>query len=111
MGIGVMFTILLMNRYYEEYDSGQAPAEAITSAMVAVGRPVVACGLTIIGGFASLQIATDFPIVTDFGIITLLTIFFGLVSTLIVLPPMIVLADSRLTERAAQTASDHVIVG
>ncbi len=111
MGIGVMFTILLMNRYYEECDSGQAPAEAITSAMVAVGRPVVACGLTIIGGFASLQMATDFPIVTDFGIITLLTIFFGLVSTLIVLPPMIVLADSRLTERAAQTASDHVIVG
>jgi len=102
MGIGVMFTILLMSRYYEQRDHGQTPFEAITSTMVAVGRPIIACGLTVIGGFAALQMATDFPMITDFGIITLLTVFFGLVATLIVLPPMLVLTDSWFGKPSAQ---------
>lgn len=106
MGIGVMFTILFMNRYYEERDNGQPPAEALTSTMVGVGRPIIACGLTVIGGFASLLMATDFPMISDFGVITLVTVFFGLVSTLIVLPPMIVLADSRFGQRAPRITQD-----
>jgi hydrophobe/amphiphile efflux-3 (HAE3) family protein len=101
MGIGVMFTVLLMNRYYEERNNGQAPAEAITSAMVRVGRPIIACGLTVIGGFAALLMATSFPFIQNFGIITLVTIFFGLVSTLVVLPPLLIRVDAW-EERIAQ---------
>jgi hydrophobe/amphiphile efflux-3 (HAE3) family protein len=106
MGIGVMFTILLMNRYREERDSGQAPADAVTSAMVNVGRPIIACGLTVIGGFAALLMAKDFPFIVDFGIITLVTVFLGLASTLIVLPPMIVLTDSWHSKRSARAVAD-----
>jgi len=111
MGIGLIFTVLLMNRYYEEREKQQPPIEAITSAMVGVGRPIIACGLTVIGGFISLLMAADFPLLTDFGVITLVTVFFGLVSTIIVLPPMIVLADSWLGKSQARKRKVRVITG
>jgi predicted RND superfamily exporter protein len=50
--------------------------------------------VTVIGGFAALLIATDFPILRNFGPITLLDVFFAAVTTLVVLPPLIVWLDS-----------------
>ena len=94
MGIGVEFTILLMMRYYEERGKGEGPVEAMTTAMTRIGRAIIASGLTVIGGFAALLIAKDFIILRDFGIVTLVDVFFALVSTLFVLPTLIVWFDS-----------------
>lgn len=105
MGIGVEFTILLMMRYYEERDKGEGPVEAMTTAMTKIGRAIIASGLTVIGGFAALLIAKDFLILRDFGIVTVVDVFFALISTLFVLPTLIVWFDSwrerrRLTKKA-----------
>jgi hydrophobe/amphiphile efflux-3 (HAE3) family protein len=94
MGIGVEFTILLMMRYYEERGNGEGPVEAMTTAMTKIGRAIIASGLTVIGGFAALLIAKDFLILRDFGIVTVVDVFFALVSTLFVLPTLIVWVDS-----------------
>jgi len=99
IGIGVEFTILLMRRYYEERDKGNNPEEAMTTAIARIGRAIIASGFTVIGGFGSLLIATDFPIIRDFGIVTLIDVFLALVTTLVVLPPMIVLIDRWLERR------------
>ena len=93
MGIGVEFTILLMMRYYEERGKGEGPVEAMTTAMTKIGRAIIASGLTVIGGFAALLIARDFLILRDFGLVTVVDVFFALVSTLFVLPALIVLFD------------------
>jgi len=98
-GIGVEFTVLLMTRYYEERVNGQKPNQAMTVAMTRIGRAVIASGLTVVGGFGALLIARDFPILQDFGIVTMINIFFALVSTLIVLPPLIVTVDSWWARR------------
>lgn len=94
IGIGVEFTILLMMRYYEERDKGENPQQAMTTSIVRIGRAIIASGFTVIGGFAALLIATDFPILRDFGMVTVIDVFFALVTTLVVLPPLIVWVDS-----------------
>jgi predicted RND superfamily exporter protein len=94
MGIGVEFTVLLMMRYYEERGKGEGPVEAMTIAMTKIGRAIIASGLTVIGGFGALLIAKDFLILQDFGIVTMVDVFFALVSTLFVLPTLIVWFDS-----------------
>jgi hydrophobe/amphiphile efflux-3 (HAE3) family protein len=103
MGIGVEFTILLMMRYYEERNKGDNPAAAMTTAITKIGRAIIASGLTVIGGFAALLIAKDFLILRDFGIVTLVNVFFALVSTLFVLPTLIVWVDSWREKRRLAT--------
>ncbi|MBI4297831.1 MAG: RND family transporter [Chloroflexi bacterium] len=98
LGIGTEFTILLMMRYYEERGKGSAPEASMIEAMTRIGRAIVASGLTTFAGFAALLSATQFLILRDFGIVTMLNIFFALVSSLVVLPPLIVWLD-RWQER------------
>jgi hydrophobe/amphiphile efflux-3 (HAE3) family protein len=93
MGIGVEFTILLMSRYYEEREKGEGPMEAMTTAMTKIGRAIIASGLTVMGGFAALLIAKEFIILRDFGIVTVVDVFFALITTIFVLPTLIVLFD------------------
>ena len=94
MGIGMEFTILLMMRYDEERKKGEEPVEAMTTAMTNIGPAIVASGFTTIGGFAALLGALDFVILRDFGIVTMINVFFAMVSTLLVLPALIVLGES-----------------
>jgi hydrophobe/amphiphile efflux-3 (HAE3) family protein len=107
MGIGVEFTILLMMRYYEERGKGEEPAEAMTTSMSKIGRAIIASGLTVIGGFGALLIAKDFIILGDFGIVTMINVLFALISTLFVLPTLIVWIDKwrerrRLAKESVQ---------
>lgn len=99
MGIGVEFTILLMMRYYEERNKGESPVLAMTTAITKIGRAIIASGLTVIGGFGALLIARDFLILHDFGIVTMVNVFFALVGTLFVLPTFIVWIDSWREKR------------
>jgi uncharacterized protein len=99
MGIGVEFTVLLMTRYYEERGKGEGPVEAMTTAMTKIGRAIIASGLTVIGGFGALIIARDFTILQDFGIVTVVDVFFALVSALFVLPALIVWVDKAREKR------------
>lgn len=94
LGIGVEYTILMLRRYYEERGNGLAAAEAMTASMTKIGRAILASGLTTIGGFAALLAATDFVILRDFGIMTVLAISLALASTLLILPALVVGVDS-----------------
>jgi len=96
MGIGVEYTILLMSRYYEEQERGQEPAEAMRSAMTKIGRAICVSAFTTMGGFAALLIATDFPILIDFGLVTIVNVFFALATSLLVLPALLVWIDRRI---------------
>jgi len=94
IGIGTEFTVLLMMRYYEERDKGENPQRAMTTSIVRIGRAIIASGFTVIGGFGALLIATDFPILRSFAIVTMLDVFLALVTTLVMLPTLIVWLDS-----------------
>jgi predicted RND superfamily exporter protein len=109
MGMGVEYTILYMMRYYEERGKGEMPATAMTTAMTKVGRAITASGVTTIGGFAALLAAGGFILVRDFGFVTMLAVLFGLVSALVVHPPMVVLVDSWLEKRRLAVAKKRIV--
>ena len=97
IGIGTEFTILMMERYFEEKEKGLSKEEAMITTVKKIGKPILASALTTIGGFSAL-VFSDFIILREFGIVTLLNITFCLVSTLVVLPPLIVILDRNQTE-------------
>ena len=86
------FSVLIMARYFEERERGQAPREAIATASTRIGRAIAASGLTTIGGFGVLAFS-GFPLLESFGIVTALNVGIALLSALIVLPPLLVWAD------------------
>jgi len=98
IGIGTEFTVLLLERYYEEKAKGAAPREAMLTAVGRIGRAIGASGLTVTAGFATL-IFSDFPALEDFGWVTVVTVLFALVSTLVILPPIVVWLDERIQRR------------
>jgi hydrophobe/amphiphile efflux-3 (HAE3) family protein len=102
IGIGVEFTILMMMRYNEERQKGESPEVAMTTAMTKIGRAVITSGLTVVGGFGALLFAKDFPILTDFGAVTMINVGFALISSLVVLPTIIVAVDRRKERRLAK---------
>ena len=105
IGIGVEFTILLMMRYYEERGNGEEPFTAMVTAMTKIGRAIVASGMTVIGGFGALLIARDFKILSDFGVVTMINVAFALISTLFVLPSLIVWIDSWQSRKELKARS------
>ncbi|MHB8376242.1 MAG: efflux RND transporter permease subunit [Dehalococcoidia bacterium] len=92
IAMGTEFNVLLMARYFEERAHGLAPREAMSKASLRIGRAITASGLTVMGGFAVLAFS-DFPLLDNFGKVTALNIGLSLLSTLILLPPLLVWAD------------------
>jgi hydrophobe/amphiphile efflux-3 (HAE3) family protein len=92
IAMGTEFNILLMSRYYEERATGLAPRAAMSRASMRIGRAIAASGLTVMGGFAVLAFS-NFPLLDNFGIVTTVNVGVSLLSTLILLPPLLVWAD------------------
>ncbi len=88
IGIGTEFTILIMERYFEEREKGVSNNEAIIVTLGKMGKPITASALTTIGGFSALVIS-DFEILSNFGIMTLVNISLALFSTIFVMPAVL----------------------
>lgn len=97
-GIGTEFTVLLRRQYDEEKEAGLAPAEAMHEAVIKIGRAVTASAFTVMGGFGALCLS-QFLLLRDFGIVTVIDVFLALVATLILLPAVTVLIDEKLLDR------------
>jgi hydrophobe/amphiphile efflux-3 (HAE3) family protein len=92
IAMGTEFTLLLMSRYFEERERGTPPREAMQTATLRIGRAITASGLTVMGGFAVLAFS-GFPLLEDFGKVTALDMGLAVLSTLIVLPPLLIWLD------------------
>lgn len=98
LGMGVEMTVMLMERYLEERKSGRPKVEAMIEASQSIGKAIVASGLTTVGGFSVLMLS-EFLILKDFGVMTVINISLALLSTLLVLPPLLVVTDRFLFSR------------
>lgn len=92
LGMGTEMTIMLLERYIEERALGKEKLEAMLKTVTKIGKATLASGLTTIGGFSVLM-ASQFVILKDFGLMTVINISLALISTFIVLPTIIVLLD------------------
>ncbi|HUT67189.1 MAG TPA: hydrophobe/amphiphile efflux-3 (HAE3) family transporter [Dehalococcoidales bacterium] len=103
IGICTEFMVLLMGRYEEEKRSGLSPKDAMVTAISKIGRAIVTTALTTLGGFGVL-IASNFVMIRDFGIATVVGVFLCLIITITVMPGLIVWYDNWRGKRTAKSA-------
>jgi uncharacterized protein len=87
------FTSLILLRFVEERKRGYSPRAAIEVTASRTGRAFFVSALTAITGVAVIALSS-LPLLRDFGIVVGLNVAVALLSALVVLPPMLVWADS-----------------
>ncbi len=90
IGIGVDYTIHFTHRFLEESEHREGILEAITATKLTTGGALTGSALTTVLGFLVL-ILSPISAMGQFGIVTGITIFYSLVSTMVVLPPFLTL--------------------
>jgi hydrophobe/amphiphile efflux-3 (HAE3) family protein len=98
IGICTEFMVLLMGRYEEERLKGHSPEESMVMAISKIGRAIVVTAVTTLGGFGVL-IASNFVMIRDFGIATVVSVFLCLVITIAVMPGVVVWFDNWWAKR------------
>ena len=101
VGINTEFMVLLVSRYEEEKANGLSFNEAMVVAVSKMGRAIVATGITTLGGFGVL-IASSFPMMRDFGIVTVSGVALCMISTILIMPPLLVWWDNMVARRRAK---------
>lgn len=101
IGICTEFMVLLTGRYEEEKRLGLSPRDAMVTALAKIGRAIVTTALTTLGGFGVL-IVSNFVMIRDFGIATVVGVFLCMVITLTVMPGLIVRYDEWRRKRLAE---------
>lgn len=99
LGMGTEMTIMMMERYLEDRQNGKSKIDAIQQSVAKIGKAILASGLTTIGGF-SVLLFSSFAILQDFGLMTMVNISLALLSTFVVLPPLLYIFDGLLVKKA-----------
>ncbi|WP_136591738.1 efflux RND transporter permease subunit [Salinigranum halophilum] len=107
VGIGAEYTVIVMERYFEEKRRGADPLDAIETAGARVGKAITISGMTTVFGFSALTLS-PFPIIGDFGYLTVGVIFLTLVAAITTLPPVLVVLDQLRMDIRAWLDSDGV---
>jgi predicted RND superfamily exporter protein len=106
VGIGAEYTIIVMERYYEEKArAGTTKLDAVETAATRVGKAISVSGMTTVFGFSALTLS-PFPILGDFGYLTVGVIFLTLVAALATLPPTLIVLDG-VAERLGPLFGDR----
>ncbi|MFZ2182987.1 MAG: RND family transporter [Methanothrix sp.] len=80
LGVGSEYAILMMERFYEELANVGNPFDALKITANRIGSALVASGMAVIFGFGAL-IASPFNIISNFGVVTVMSVVLALVTT------------------------------
>ncbi len=89
IAIATEFSVILAARFREERGKGLGAPEAIRAAYARTGPAVLASAVTVIAGFAVL-IASNVPMLRDFGFVTVIDLAVALLGVMIALPAALV---------------------
>lgn len=101
IGIGIDFSILHMERYYEEKAKGLPPAKAMQVATAKIGNAIFSSASTVIAGFGALTMS-NFSILSNFGLVTIIDFMLALMSAFVIMPPLLVTLDAWQSRRKAR---------
>nr|WP_319375214.1 hydrophobe/amphiphile efflux-3 (HAE3) family transporter [uncultured Methanoregula sp.] len=93
IGVGSEYTILVMERYLEERKKTGDRAGAIREAVRKIGSAVSVSGLVTAAGFSALMLST-FPVLSGFGLATVIVVVFSLIGAIVIMPATLALAGS-----------------
>lgn len=104
IGVASEYTILIMERCEEELARGMEFLDAIQTAVQKIGIAVTVSGLTTVFGFSALILST-FNIVSNFGIVTVISVGFSLMGAIVVMPAVLALMHRHTGERQISGAA------
>ncbi|MEI6293589.1 MAG: hydrophobe/amphiphile efflux-3 (HAE3) family transporter [Methanomicrobiales archaeon] len=90
IGVGSEYTILIMERYMEEYQKSGDRIGSIMQAVRKIGTAVTVSGLVTAAGFSALMLSS-FPIIAGFGLATVIVVIFSLLGAIVVMPAILAL--------------------
>jgi hydrophobe/amphiphile efflux-3 (HAE3) family protein len=88
IGVAAEYTILVMERYEEEEARLHDPIAAIQESVKKIGTAITVSGLATFFGFSALLLST-FPIISNFGLTTLIAVAFSLLSAIFIMPAVL----------------------
>ena len=103
LGVGVDYGVHVFERYAEEVERGASDREAAATAVAKLARPVLGSSLTTIFGFGVLMISR-FPVLANFGKVTVFAIGLSLAGAFLVLPAALVLVPGLAGGESEPTA-------
>jgi predicted RND superfamily exporter protein len=89
IAIATEFSVILSARFNEERESGLGVVDALRGAYSRTGPAVLASAITVTAGFAVL-IASDVPMLRDFGFVTVIDLAVALLGVMVALPAALV---------------------
>ncbi|GAB6285969.1 MAG: RND family transporter [Methanoregula sp.] len=107
IGVAAEYTILVMERYAEEEEQLHDPVAAIQESVRKIGTAITVSGLATFFGFSALCLAT-FPIISNFGVTTLIAVAFSLIGAIFIMPAVLSIVGKLsvwLEERKARGVS------
>lgn len=105
LGAGSEYSILLMERFYEEKANGLPAVEAIRTAVTNTGIALVVSGTTTIFGFLALT-ASAFGIISSFGLVTVINMLMTLLASFVIFPPLMLTFDNFKEKGLRRTLGD-----
>ena len=108
IGVAAEYTILVMERYAEEEERLHDPLAAIQESVQKIGTAITVSGLATFFGFSALCLAT-FPIISNFGVTTLIAVGFSLMGAIFIMPAILSLIG-RMTSHQHPAVAPAAVV-
>lgn len=106
IGVASEYTIVMMERCYEEWDEGYGIFEGIVHSIRQIGTAISVSGLCTVFGFSAL-IISSFNIVSNFGVVTVIAVAFSIIGAITIMPAVLALVGGhgRHTQVGQEKAS------
>ncbi len=104
LGVGVDYGVHVFERYEHEVEQGASDRTAAATAVAKLARPVLGSSLTTVFGFGIL-VVSRFPVLANFGVVTVSAIGLALAGAFLVLPAALVLVPGVARRDPADDAA------
>jgi RND superfamily putative drug exporter len=95
LGMGVDYSLFLLARWREEREAGRSPDDAVSTALVVAGRPILFSGLTTAATLAALLLF-DYPLLRSLAVAGFVVVVLAAVGALFALPAAMALLGDRI---------------
>src|SRR5215831_12014638 len=95
LGVGIDYSLFMVNKYREHQGHGADHREAIALSVATAGSAIVFAGTTVIIALVSLAVA-GIPLVTSLGLVTAIAVLTAVLAALTLLPAVMSLLGTHL---------------
>jgi len=96
LGLGIDFSLLFVNRFDEELETGRRPHEAVVATMATAGRSIAYSGVIVFLGMLLLTLAFDLLVVRSMSLAVMLVAATSLLAGLTLLPAVLAILGHQI---------------